>query len=95
MSDTKMTFSKSMNSASLSMIWSPERMAKPRARSMTTSPNMTGTMPFSMNLRMTSCLSMTRLRSSMTMQDPGGTETEGMPAAFSSATTMPLRSLTS
>ena len=62
---------------------------------MTTSPKRTGMMPMARRDLMGSSSPMTSFPSSMTKHDPGGTDTAGIPASRSSATTIELSSLTS
>lgn len=95
MSETNTTRSGLKMRAMTSIISSPETMAKPLWRSMTTSPWVTGMMPTWLMRRMTSSLSTTIWPWSMTKQDPGDSDAAGMPTAISSDVTRSPSSMAS
>ncbi len=95
MSETNTTLSGRNISAKASIAWSPEHIPNPVLRSMTTSPNRTGIIPASLKERKASPSPTTSFPPSITKQDPGGTDTAGIPASRSSETTIRLSSLTS
>lgn len=95
MSDTNTTRSGLNTVARYSIIWSPDTMANPFLRSMTTSPNVTGMMPMWACLRRASSSVTTSLPSSRTKQSPGGKEDAGMPTFMSSEVTSSPSSIAS
>lgn len=95
MSETKTTLSGLNTVARYSIIWSPDTMAKPFLRSMTTSPKVTGMMPIWACLRRASSSVTTSFPSSRTKQSPGGNDEAGMPAFMSSEVTSSPSSMAS